>query len=205
MRKLRSVPMIALCLLLSGCGAGEGKELTAEDLRQSYLDAPGCTMTATVRCDQEGLLWEGELKCDYVPGGNSTVEVLSPELIAGVKAIVGEDLSLSYEGEVLNIAPLTEEDLSPASCLPQLMDALRSGWLLEENRETWNETACIRLMVDQSGKEGKIISTLWLSLADSEPVYAELAVEEEVIFTVEFTEFQFYDTIANYEEASSGK
>ena len=202
MRKCIAVPMMTLCLLLCGCGTE--KETTGEDLRQAYLDAPGCTMTATVSCDQEGRSWEGALRCDYVPGGDSTVEVLSPELIAGVKAIVGEDLSLSYEGEVLNIAPLTGEDLSPATCLPQLMDALRSGWLLEENRETWGETECVRLMMDQSGKDQKIISTLWQRLRAGSPVHGELAVEEEVIFTVEFTEFTFCDII-DAEESSSGK
>ena len=205
MRKLIYAPMMALCLLLTACGTGEEKEATAEELRQLHLDAPGCTMTATVTCSQEDLLWEGTLRCDYVPGGDSTVEVLAPELIAGVKAIVGEEFALSYEGEVLNIAPLTSEDLSPAVCLPRLMDALRSGWLLEENRETWAETECIRLVVDQSGEEQKIVSTLWLRLWDAAPLRAEIAVEDEVILTAEFTEFSFCDMIESQEEPSSGK
>lgn len=196
--------MIALCLLLTAC-TGEGKEPTAQTLRQPYLDAPGCTMTAEVSCPWEDLVWQGTLKCDYVPGGDSTVEVLAPELIAGVKAIVGEDFSLSYEGEVLNIAPLTEEELSPAACLPRLLDALRSGWLLEENRETWEETECLRLVVDQSGDSGKLVSTFWLRLEDASPLRAEVALEEETIFIVEFTEFSFCDMMDSQEETSSGK
>lgn len=199
--------MIALCLLLTGCGETPAKETTAADLRGLYADASSCTMEATLRCSQEDRAWEGTLRCDYAAEGESTIEVLSPEIIAGVKAIVtAEGLALSCEDQTLNIGTLTEEELSPAVCLPRLMDALRSGWLLEENRETWGETECIRLTLDQTGSAGgKILSTLWLRLSDGAPVYAELAVEEEVIFTVEFTAFEFCDTIINQEAAASGK
>ena len=207
MRKQSCVPMIALCLLLTGCGETPAKEITAADLRALYTDVSGCTMEATIRCSQEDRAWEGTLRCDYVPGGGSTVEVLAPEMIAGVKAIVTADgLALSCDDQTLNIGTLTEEELSPAVCLPRLMDALRSGWLLEENRETWGEAECIRLMLDQTGSGGgKIVSTFWLRLSDGAPVYAELAVEEEVIFTVEFTAFEFCDTIDSQEAAASGK
>ena len=206
MRRGNCVPMIALCLVLAGCGEAT-KETTAAQLRQLYQGDDGCTMVAAVRCDQEGRAWEGKLRCDYVPDGESTVEVLEPEIIAGVKALVSpESFALSYEGQTLNIGALTEEEMSPADCLPRLMEALRKGWLLEENREVWNETECIRLMVDQSGSGGgKVISTLWLRLEDGAPVHGELAVDEEVIFAVEFTEFEFCGTIANQEVATSGK
>ena len=203
MRKLISVPMTALCLLLCGCGAGE--TVTAETLRRPYLEAEGCTMTAHVLCDQEGLLWEGTLKCDDIAGGDSTVEVIAPEILAGVKAVVGEDFSLIYEDDVFNIGPLTSEELTPADCLPRLMDALREGWILEENREIWQETECIRLSVDQSGKDKKILSTFWLRISDAVPLRAEVSVEEELIFTVEFTEFAFCDMINIQEETPYGK
>ena len=84
--------MITLLLLLAACGGrggGEGESRTA-DLRDRYHDCAGCTMEAAVSCDQEGLAWEAELRCEYVPGGESTVEVLSPETIAGVKAVLND-------------------------------------------------------------------------------------------------------------------
>ena len=204
MRKWLCVPMM-MALLLSGCGAGETKETTADTLRGLYREMSGCTMEAVVRCDQEGLEWEGSLACQYLPGGESTVEVLAPEEIAGVKAIVREeDWSLAYEGEILNILPVTEEELSGAVCLPRLMDALREGWLLEEGRETWAEKDCLRLRLDQTGQgEGKIISTLWLDSSDGTPVYGEVALEETTLFTVEFTAFSFCDIMSDQEAAAS--
>lgn len=194
--------MIALCLLLCGCGA---EEVTAETLRQIHRETAGCEMVAEIYCSAEDLLWEGTLRCDYQAAGESTVEVIAPEIIAGVKAIVGEDLSFVYEGEIFDVAPLSSEELTPADCLPRMMGALREGWLLEENRETWHETECIRFTVDQSGKETKIFTTLWLRLSDGAPLRGETAVGEETIFTAEFTEFSFYDMIDHQEETSSGK
>ena len=205
MRHWKCVPMIALALLLSSCGGGGGDGETA-DLRDRYHDMAGCAMEALVSCDQEGLEWEAELRCGYVPGGESIVEVLSPETIAGVRAVLsGADWRLEYEGESLNAGTLGgEEGISPAACLPRLMSALRDGWLLEENQEDWNGVPCLRLTVDQTGvKDGKILSTLWLSLADGTPVRGEIAVDGEIILTADFTSFSFYDTIPEEPDGGS--
>nr|WP_325297042.1 hypothetical protein [uncultured Dysosmobacter sp.] len=198
MRKAQKfVPMMALCLLLSGCGgAGEGE---TADLRDRYHDMAGCAMEAAVVCEQEGLEWEADLRCDYIPGGESTIEVLSPETIAGVKAVLDEgSWRLEYEGDCLNAGTVSPEEISPAACLPRLMNALRDGWLLEENEETWNEVPCLRLTVDQSGtQDGKIVSTVWLRQDDGTPLRGEIAVDGEIFLTAEFTSFAFYDTIDN--------
>ena len=154
-------------------------------------------MEAAVSCDQEGLAWEAELRCAYVPGGESTVEVLAPEHIAGVRAVLSDtDWRLEYEGESLNAGTLSDEEISPAACLPRLMNALRDGWLLEENEETWNGVPCLRVTVDQTGvKDGKILSTVWLNLDGGIPVRGEIAVDGEVILTADFTSFSFCDTM----------
>lgn len=196
MRKLlKYLPMMTLCLLLTACGGTE--EGGAVDLRGRYHDMAGCTMEATVICDQEGLEWEADLRCDYVPGGESTIEVLSPETIAGVKAVLDEETwRLEYEDTCLNAGTVSPEEISPAACLPRLMNALRDGWLLEENGETWNGVPCLRLTVDQSGtQDGKIVSTVWLRQDDGSPLRGEIAVDGEIFLTAEFTSFTFYDTI----------
>ena len=193
MDKRLALPMIALCLLLTGCGGGE----EAADLRRPYQEMTGCSMEAVVTCGQEDLVWEGTLRCSYVPGGESTVEVLAPETIAGVRAVLSDsDWYLEYGDMSLNAGALSREAVSPAACLPRLMDALRDGWLLEENRETWGETPCVRLAVDQTGGQGgKLVSTLWLREEDGLPLRGELAVDGEIILTAEFTSFSFCDTL----------
>ena len=197
MRKAICVPMIALCLLLTACGGAGAGEADAASLRDAYHDMTGCTMEAAVTCSQWDRVWQAELRCEYVPDGEITVEVLSPETIAGVRAVLdGDTLTLEYEDLCLNAGTLSSQSVSPMDCLPRLMSALRDGWLLEENEETWNDVPCRRLMVDQSGTQnGKIVSTIWLRQEDGTPVRGEISVEGEIILTAEFTSFAFYDTI----------
>lgn len=205
MRKWMCVPMMTLCLLLAGCagGTGEGDETDAAALRAPYVNMAGCEMEAEIIWSEGDQEWRAEVRCDYVPDGETTVEVLSPETIAGVRAVVtGEELKLEYEDLCLGAGTLSAQQVSPMACLPRLMSALRDGWLLEENREDWNEIPCLRLTVDQSGpKDGKILSTLWLNTADGTPVRGEIAVDDEIILTAEFTSFAFYDTMEPAEQA----
>lgn len=193
------VPMMTLLLVLTACGGGETSP--AVDLRDQYHDCGGCEMEAVVRCEQEGLAWEASLRCVYFPDAPSTVEVLAPEEIAGVKAIVDEsEWSLEYEGDVLNAGPLSREEISPAVCLPRLMSALRDGWLLEENQEDWNGVPCQRVTVDQSGQQdGKIISTIWLNLDGAAPVRGEIAVDGVTILSADFSSFSFTNEPENPE------
>ena len=205
MRKVICVPMMALCLLLTACGGAGNGEADAASLRDAYHDMTGCTMEAAVTCVQEDQLWTAELRCDYVPDGDTTVEVLSPEPIAGVRAVLhGDSWDLEYEDLCLDVGPLSSQELSPMACLPQLMDALRDGWLLEENKEEWEGTPCLRLTVDQSGiRDGKILSTLWLRLEDGTPLRGEIAVDDEIILTAEFTAFAFCDMMEHQGESGS--
>lgn len=204
-RKGVYVPMIALCLLLTACGGPGDGEADAASLRDAYHDMTGCTMEAAVTCVREDQVWTAELRCGYVPDGDTTVEVLSPEPIAGVRAVLhGDSWDLEYEDLCLDVGTLSSQELSPMACLPRLMDALRDGWLLEENKEEWEGTPCLRLTVDQSGiRDGKILSTLWLRLEDGTPLRGEVAVEDEIILTAEFTAFSFYDMMEGQEESGS--
>lgn len=184
--------MMALCLLLMGCGAGE--ESTAEALRQPYREMTGCAMTAEVRLSgEDGTVGDFTLRCEYAPEGVTTVEVLAPETAAGVIAeIDGEDLTLRYQDLVLGAGTVSSEKLSPMECLPELMAAAREGWLLSESRETVGEEPCLRLTLDRTGEEGgKIVSTLYLREGDGVPVYGEIAVEGTVVLKAAFTDFTF--------------
>ena len=129
MRIENCVPMIALCLLLCGCGKQTAEP--AADLRSVYQEMSGCEMTAEVTCEQSGLEWSATLHGTYVPGGESTVEVLEPLELAGVRAVIREEgWTLEYGDLCLDAGTLTEEAVSPATALARIVYALREGWLL---------------------------------------------------------------------------
>ena len=186
------VPMILL-LALSLAGCGKSERDTAEGLRSRFVETSGCTMEAAVSCDQYGTLWRGVFRCSYVPDGESIVEALEPESIAGVCAVLdGEKQSLRFAGKNLNAGAVSAEAISPAACLPRMMDALRGGWLLEENQEEWNGVPCWRLALDQSGEQvEKVEFVFWLRQEDGTPMRGEISVEGETVLTAEFTTFIF--------------
>lgn len=198
MRRTVCVLMMTLCLLPAGCGkTAEDGGSEVDALRQAYRELTGCTMTAEVACGGGEDVTVFTLRCDYVPEGESTVEVLAPETAAGVKALVnGDDLTLTYDDLVLPMGPLGGEEVSPAACLPCLMDTLRDGWLLEENEEELDGVPCLRLSLDRTGKNGgKIVSTLWLRQDGGLPARGEIAVDGDVILEAQFTDFQIGGTI----------
>jgi len=203
-RRWICVPMMALCLLLAGCG-GEKSQKQAAAARKPYQDMTGCKMAASVTCgtgSEDALTFT--MNCDYVPEGKTTVEVLSPETVAGVKAeLTGEQLKLQYEDLCLDAGTLSEEQVSPLMCPARLMSALRSGWLLEQNEEKVGDVSCLRLCMDQTTDSGKkILSTVWLRTDDNTPVCGEITVGDEIIFHAEFTSFSFYDILQNSETGS---
>ena len=202
MRRVVCVPMMMLFLLLSACGKTETEKV---DLRDSYRTMTGCTMVAEVSCAYDTLLWTGELRCDYVPDGEIIIEVLAPETIAGIRAVLREEQwQLEYADMILAVDTLGERSLSPVTCLPRLMHSLREGWLLEENEESWGEIPSVRLALDETLTDGrKIVSTLWLRQADGTPLRGEIALNEEIILSAEFTQFSFYDKINNQESVKS--
>ena len=193
--------MMTLCLLLTACGGTGGEAEGVSEARMPYRNMTGCVMEAEVSCTQDGAVWEAALRCDDVPEGETTVEVLAPETIAGVRAVISDgEVALEYEDQCLNAGTVSSQEVSPMACLPQLMTALRDGWLLEENTEDWQETPCVRLTVDQTGEQdGKILSTLWLRQEDCVPLRGEIAVDGEIILTADFTSFSFYGTIQDQE------
>ena len=194
MRKRFFAQMIIVCLVLSACGGGE-RQNGADAFRAHYQTMNSCDMTATVRCTEYGAPWEAVLQCAYAPDGERVIEVLSPDTIAGVKVILdGDSRQLQADGRRLNAGRVSAEGLSPADALPALVDALRDGWLVEQNAEDWNGVPCVRLTVDTSGAAGgKLFYTLWLKQSDGTPLRGEIAVDGQTVMTADFTSFSFSD------------
>ena len=125
------------------------------------------------------------------------MEVLEPLELAGVRAVIREEgWTLEYGDLCLNAGTLSDEGVSPAASLVRIMDALRNGWLLEENDEEWEDVPCTRLALEQTGTSGgDMVTTVWLRQTDGTPLYGEIAVDGKTILQVRFTNFAFCDTI----------
>lgn len=196
MRKKRFLAlMISLSLLLMSCGESGG-DIT-ERLREKYGAMPSARMTAQVDFAYQDQLRSYTLCCAAAGEGDYEVEVLAPEHLAGIRAhFEGENQSIIFEDLCLDAGTVSREKISPASVLPMLIQALGSGYIFETWEESRNGTDCCCAALDTTGEEGKIVYTVWLAKEDLAPLYAEISVEDEIIFTVEFTKFEF-DAILN--------
>lgn len=186
--------LMMLTVLLCGCQSATER---AEAAREPYQTMTTCNMEAKLLWGQEEMEQAYTLHCEFTPEESAKIEVLSPELMAGVTAVVeGEELSLSYEDVCLNAGTLTEENIAPVTVLPRIIGTLRDGWLVEQSEETWNDTACLRLTLeDTSGDDVTLNTTIWIRQEDNLPLRAELSEEDNIFCQVEFTEFTFCDTI----------
>lgn len=181
--------LLALLALLPGCG--KGTEAAAEQLLQPYQNMESAEMEAEVKCEYSDELREYKLSCSYVPEGKSKVKVLEPEAIAGLTAVFdGDGASLCYEDLCLDAGTLGEEELSPAEVLPLLFDAVRSGYLLEESRESYRGEDAYRFCFETRGETEKIYYTFYIS-PEGYPIAAEVSTGNVLNFRLAFTSFSF--------------
>lgn len=184
MRKgLVSVLMIPL-LLFPGCG--ERKAALEEDFssfRQSVTVAEKISATAELTADYGGTAQDYTLSltCD---GRETAVEILQPELLAGVRATAARgQTSVSYDGVMLGTGPLDEEGLTPASALPVILDAMASGYV----ELLWAEGGYLtaRLYTGENS-----VCTLWLNEQTLTPASAEIASDGRTVIRCSFSNWE---------------
>ncbi len=183
----RIIPWLALlALVLTGCGrarAGETLQARYGALRRAELEADViCRLPSEER--------PFTLSCTWEAGGDSAVTVTAPAELAGVTAAVsGEDLTLTYGDLALSAGTLT--DLCPANCLPWLLKAAASGYVLEEGRESLGGRDCLRLTLDTTAPGAdKVAVAAWFDGETAEPVYAEFTIAGQLVLSAEITSFR---------------
>lgn len=185
--------MVAVTMSLVACGTEDD---TTQQILRRYETMERCTMEAVVRCEYENESREYTLGCKYEAGGESRVTVHEPEGLQGLSIVFHEkERKVMYEDLVLDAPGLGKRSISAADVLPRLMDAVKQGWLLEEM--TQQEAAdTVRYMVFETEENG--VKLYWTVLFEEEtgmPCYAELSEDNQLFFTIEFTNFSFDDII----------
>ncbi|MGI5978573.1 MAG: hypothetical protein ACOX66_03630 [Oscillospiraceae bacterium] len=180
--------MLALTMafgLLTGCG-GKAEEKTAfESWRQSYAAAETHEMQAVITASDDTRACEYTLHYTQDSEGE-TVEVLSPETVAKVKATVKDDgARLEYDGVALDTGTTLEGRLSPVMALPTLSRFLKDGHI--ENLWTEKRDGESFQVTELENNDGARLR-FWQA-ADGTPVYAELRSGERVEIKMNLTKF----------------
>ena len=178
-----AVLMIPL-LLLAGCGEREARlEKSFEVFRESVAAAGLVTVRGTLTADF------GETEERYVldasyDGKQTTVEIVEPALIAGVKASArwGET-SIEYGGVLLGTGALDEEGLSPVAAMPAIFAAMAGGYA---ELLWWDgDLVAARIYAGENAR-----CTVWLEAESLVPVHAEIASGGRTVVSCDLTGWQ---------------
>lgn len=175
--------MTALSLTLCSCGAGQTAEEKAMEIQAEYAAWDTLTITADVTADYGDRVYEFKLR--YT--GNDTegtVEVLSPEEIAGLTAeILPDGSSIEYDGAELSLGELTSGGLSPMDCLPMMIAEWSEGYV--DRAETDNIDGTDTLAVTYTLSENESLIT-WFEADTNLPVRAEVYFDGSMVLCCEF-------------------
>lgn len=173
--------LLLLCLfVLTGCtGNAEMDEALA--LRAAILQAQSCVFQTVVTADYGDAVYSFSMDCTADSKGNVTFTVTAPETIAGITGTVTADGgNLSFDGTLLAIPMLTDDQITPVSAPWILLRTLRGGYI----------TSCAdgRITIDDSYAEDAL--TLDITLGEDDlPRVAEIYWKDRRILTLEVESF----------------
>lgn len=163
--------LLALCLLLCGCGRNAAAERFSP-FSEALAARGDLRFTAEVRAEYPDRTARFTLSyADEAPG--CCVSVTEPEEIRGVSVhLNGASSALGYDGVVLDTGALDRYGLSPAAAPAKLVEALREGHL----EAAWEEGG---MTVWELTPDDALTVRVRLN-EDVIPVYAELVSEGRV-------------------------
>ena len=186
---MKRTVLIALMIsltLLCGCSKSAKHEGKFTNWRADYLAASEHQIEAAVTASDDDKVCEYTLL--YTQNAErETVEVISPQLIAKVKAQIGDkEVSLSYDGAMLDTGSTLSGNLSPLMALPTLMKVIKEGHVENSWSETINKAA---LTVTELEMPDGTIMTLWQRSSDMTPVHVDVRNGERVEIKIDIKKF----------------
>jgi len=102
----------------------------------------------------------------------NTLEVLAPEIIAGIVIAVSESGTvLHFDGAELDTGPLTEDGLSPLAALPTIVYEWKEGHITGSHFETFHG---IETVVMTTAISDRVQHMTWFNRETGLPIKAEL-------------------------------
>jgi outer membrane lipoprotein-sorting protein len=184
MRKAVISALMIPLLLLAGCGKQEAKlKAGLESFRQSITDAQSITAQTELTADWGESTQSYTLDMTCTPGA-MRLEILAPELIAGIKATVTDDgAQVEYDGVMLSVPPVSEDGLTPVSALPAVLKAARDGY----SEQTWWEDGYIaaRFYVSENSS-----ATVWINPETLALKWAEISTDGRTVISCTFSAWE---------------
>ena len=186
MRRL-IVPVLMISLLLTGCDSGAVQRKLKEQ-REKFAAAENISFVAELTANPGKEVFQCTVAC-AAAGGELTVELLSPESVAGIRARIADgQTTLEYENISLGVGTAGQDGITPVSAAPLLISALRSGFL----QRCWIERdADGELLAEEVYITDAAELTVWYRSEELTPVRCEFVQEDKVILRCDIREFRY--------------
>ena len=186
--------LLALCLLLTGCGRSRGEEAVRK-WAETLNGTGDLAFTAAVRAEYAQKTARFTLRYEEDESGGR-VTVLAPELIQGITARVAPGgTTLEYDSVVLDTGSLDSLGLSPLSAMPMLLRAMRVGHI----DSVWEEDG---KTVAQFEPDDLLRCTVWFEKGSMRPMRAELMTDGHVTVYLDISDWQLGQRTEEPEETA---
>lgn len=183
MRKCFLSALMIPLLLFTGCVRRQAKpEEEFAAFREALRAADHAAFELALHERTDGAVADYALRVCYA-GGECTVTVVQPQLLAGVTATVGPDgTQLGCEGVSLGVGAIA--GMTPVTAGPNMLRAMAYGY----GEVFWREddTIAARIWLDDGAA-----MTLWLDANDT-PLCAEIVQDGETVMSAEFSGWELY-------------
>lgn len=185
MKRLIALALMISLLVLQGCSSQSAWEGKLEEKRLELIGAQSVTFTADVVAHIGSQEFSCKMNC-LADDSGVTVEVLEPEIIAGVKAHISSDCEISYEGVQLYVGDLTCSGVTPVTAVATVVRAMLSGFTQEIWQEQYGE---MQLVVMQFYEDENTNVKIWFQTDSLVPVHAEIVCDGAVVFSCDVSEY----------------
>ena len=178
--------LMMIALLLGGCGEAQRLENSFENAREGWLGAESLSFTAELSAELEDSVFSCTLQCSR-RGDETLVEVLAPEMIAGIKArLRNGETQLEYDGLILAVGDPTQGEISPLAAMPLIMSSLLEGHvtMLWSEQEGERELTAAEIYVDEESS-----LRLWFEKENFALTHGELVSEGKAVVKCRITDF----------------
>ncbi len=183
--RLMCVLMI-LAVFVTGCSSAA--EASADRVREHYAEQTEAVYNVTLRTDFGDRVQDFSLEYVRKPD-RGHMKVTAPEIIAGIEAeLLGNGVTLHYDGTVLELGALPGTGLSPMESLPFIVSQWANGYITQSSIEQRGSRTLLRLTTRVTQGETTLDTTTWFDTGTLKPVNAELAVNGLLTVSVFFEE-----------------
>ena len=183
----RLVSMLALVILLAGCGEMNEELDRAMALRARLLASSGCSFDAVITADYGDKIHEFAVSCTSDGEGNVIFAVKEPDTIAGITGkLSGEGGKLTFDDTALAFPLLADGQVTPVSAPWLMIKTLRGGYV----KACGMDGDQPRLSIDDSYEEDALHLDIWLGEGDI-PERCEIVYDDRRILTLQVSNFNF--------------